>query len=73
MGEKIKFCMLGATLPSHIVPGGRESAGRLRRRMAVALDCASGLVSFAKESQNVGVNLSMHMSKKFVLQGFDTS
>jgi len=50
-----------------------ESYGRLRRRMAVALCCASGLVSFAKGSQNVGVNLTMHMSKKFVLHGFDTS
>ena len=41
--------------------------------MAVALDCASRLVSFAKGSQYAGVNLSMHMSKKFVLHGFDTS
>ena len=68
---KTAFASFIRSLPQ--LPGGRESAGRLRRRMAVALDCASGLVSFAKGSQNVGVNLTMPMSKKSILQGFDTS
>ena len=64
-GEKIKFWMLVATLRSH---NGDAILNHTDVREGEWL-----LRFVAKGSQNVGVNLSMHMSKKSVLQGFDTS